>query len=136
MTGAQRPVGWWLKEADARLDAAFDGALAGSGTDRRGWQVLTSLARGPLPRADLVASLAAFDTPDAVAAVVDELRAREWVLEADGLLRLAPEGEAQRTVLAARVDAVRDRVAAALGEDYPVLVELLARLVDGLADRR
>lgn len=32
----ERPIGWWLKEADARLDAAFDRALEGRGVDRRG----------------------------------------------------------------------------------------------------
>lgn len=25
-----RPIGWWLKHADALLDAAFEGALAGT----------------------------------------------------------------------------------------------------------
>ena len=43
MQAMSRPVGWWLKEADARLDAAFDRTLAGRDVDRRGWQVLATL---------------------------------------------------------------------------------------------
>lgn len=34
----RRPIGWWLKEADARLEAAFDNALAGQDVDPRGWR--------------------------------------------------------------------------------------------------
>ncbi|MDP8907614.1 MAG: hypothetical protein M3N47_00540, partial [Chloroflexota bacterium] len=55
-----RPIGWWLKEADARLDAAFDRQLQSRNVDRRGWQVLASLARRPTSRSELIASLAAF----------------------------------------------------------------------------
>ncbi len=39
----RRPIGWWLKEADARIDAALDGM----DVDRRRWQVLTTLTEGP-----------------------------------------------------------------------------------------
>jgi hypothetical protein len=42
-----RPIGWWLKEADARIDAAFDRVLEGFHTVRRSWQVLSSSARRP-----------------------------------------------------------------------------------------
>lgn len=64
MTDEQRsrPVGWWLKEADARLSVAFDRILEGSEVDRRGWQVLSSLT--------------SFDSPAAVHGVVGELEAR------------------------------------------------------------
>ena len=65
--GTSRPIGWWLKEADARLDAAFDRSLTGRKVDRRGWQILATLARRPTPRDELVVSLSAFDS----AAVVD-----------------------------------------------------------------
>lgn len=64
-----RPIGWWLKEADARLEAAFDSALQAEGTDRRSWQVLATLASSPRPRAEVVASLTAFDEP----AVLDRI---------------------------------------------------------------
>ncbi len=129
----RRPLGWWLKEADGLIDAAFDDTLAGCGVDRRGWQVLASLARRPVGQADLVASLAAFDTADVVDGVVRGLRGRGLVEEADGLLRLTARGAAEQAALAPRVDAVRRKVSAALPpEDYLTLVGLLARLVEGL----
>ncbi len=130
---AFRPVGWWLKEADAALDAAFDAALAGEGVDRRVWQVLASLARGPQPAAELVASLASFDAPASLAAVVDDARSRGWVEESGGALRLTAAGVDRHRTLAPLVGAVRGRVSAALPpDDLRRLVALLERLVAGL----
>lgn len=127
----RRPIGWWLKEADARLDAAFAAALARHGVDRRAWQVLATLARSAAPRPEVVAGLAPFDAPAVVGEVVDDLRRRGWVVESsDGLLALTAEGRGEQRALAPLVDEVRDRVAAALPEeDYRTLVRLLARLV-------
>ena len=128
-----RPIGWWLKEADARLDAVFDRALQGTGADRRGWQVLSSLAQRPASSADLVAALAPFDPADVVRAVVGDLQERGWVEETDGLLRLTGDGARRQAELAPRVDEVRRRVGAALPrEDYVTLVRLLARLTQAL----
>jgi hypothetical protein len=39
MDGTQRPIGWWLKQLDARIEASFDAALADVGVDRRRWQI-------------------------------------------------------------------------------------------------
>jgi len=129
----RRPIGWWLKEADARLDAALDSSLSGHGVDRRGWQVLATLARSSSPRAAVVASLAPFDEPAVVEDVIDELERRGWVEEASGALRLTPAGAREQAALAPVVERVRHQVAAALPEDdYLTLVRLLARLVAGL----
>lgn len=131
----RRPIGWWLKEADARLDAAFDSSLSAQGVDRRGWQVLATLARSPMPRADVVASLAAFDEPTVVEDVVDQLKRRGWVDEPNGTLRLTPAGAHKQAALAPLAESVRRQVSAALPEDdYLVLVGLLARLVAGLPE--
>ena len=129
----RRPVGWWLKEADRMLDGAFDDALGAHGLGRRDWQVLTSLGRGPVPRPELVASLASFDPVEVLGEVLDELQGRGWVVESAGRLELTPAGREQERALAPLVDQVRQRVAAALPQDdYVQLVSLLARLVSGL----
>ena len=131
----RRPIGWWLKEADARLDAAFDFTLHTQGIDRRGWQVLATLARSSTRRVDVVAVLAAFDEPAVVEGVVDELRRRGLVAESDGALRLTALGAQEQEALAPLVENVRHQVAAALPEDdYLILVRLLARLVAGLPE--
>jgi hypothetical protein len=127
-----RPIGWWLKEADARLEAAFDLRLRAYGvTSRRGWQVLASAARAPVRRADLVADLSSFDAAAAVEQVVDELAAEGWLTDDDGTLRLTPDGEDLHLRLSAGIAEIRGWVAEALpGRDYQTLVELLQQLVD------
>jgi hypothetical protein len=128
-----RPIGWWLKEADARLDAAFDDRLRNRHVDRRGWQVLASLAGTPTSRSELIESLAAFDTPDVIEGVVGDLVSRGWVEESSGLLRLTSAGEREHAALAPLVDDVRRQVAAALPpDDYVMLIRLLERLVTAL----
>lgn len=98
----RRPIGWWLKEADDRLEAAFDARLRGHGINRRGWQVLASVARAPVRRTDLVADLAAFDPAPTVERVVADLHARGWLEDDDGLLRLTAAGEQEQRELARR----------------------------------
>ena len=129
----RRPIGWWLKHADAGLDAAFETALRGHAVGRRGWQVLTTLVRSPTTRADLVAALADFDDPAAIEQVVVDLERRGLIEESDSQLCVTPAGAEQHAVLAPLVDGVRRRVATALpDDDYVRLVGLLARLAAAL----
>ena len=133
MQAMSRPVGWWLKEADARLDAAFDRSLAGRDVDRRGWQVLATLARRSTPREEVVASLAAFDSPAAVEVVVQNQCSLGWIEEDGGLLWLTADGEREHVDLAPLIEGVRVRVAAVLPPaDYNTLARLLERLVAAL----
>ena len=128
-----RPIGWWLKEADARLTAAFERALEGTSVDRRGWQVLESLAGGPVVESELVAALSAFDTAEVLRRVLADLRGRGWVETAVGALRLSAEGRRQHAALAPVVGRVRQQVRTALPqEEYVQLVRLLARLTEAL----
>ncbi len=131
--GQARPVGWWLKEADRRLDRAFDRALKGSGSNRRTWQVLASLARQPQSRTRLVEHLAPFDPPAAVEAVIAELAGRGLVEEDAGLLQLTEDGTGLHAALSGPVEDVRRQVGDALpGEDYATLIRLLGRLTEAL----
>jgi hypothetical protein len=127
-----RPIGWWLKEADARLEAAFDLRLRAYGvSSRRGWQVLASAARAPVRRTDLVSDLSSFDSAPTIERLVDELEAEGWLTDDAGTLRLTPEGEDLHARLAAGIAEIRGWVAEALpGDDYRTLVDLLRRLVD------
>jgi hypothetical protein len=131
--GPSRPIGWWLKEADARLDAAFDRHLLGRNVDRRGWQILATLARNPTPRDELVASLTAFDSPAVVDTVLSELSSLGWIDDSTEVLRLTVDGQREHVDLAPIVAGVREQVAAALPqEDYVTLIGLLERLVTAL----
>ena len=127
-----RPIGWWLKEADARLEEAFDVRLRAHGvTSRRGWQVLASAARAPIRRVDLVADLSSFDSAPTVQRLIDELSDEGWLIEEAGTLHLTDEGVDLHARLSAGIAEIRGWVAEALpGDDYQTLVNLLRRLVD------
>ena len=127
-----RPIGWWLKEADARLEHAFDVRLRAHGvTSRRGWQVLASVARAPVARADLVSELATFDPAETVEQLISDLEQEGWLSEEAGLLRLTSSGEELHSALRGQVMVIRNWVADALpGDDYATLVNLLRQLVE------
>lgn len=129
----RRPIGWWLKEADARIDAAFEGSLKERGVSRRDWQVLSSLSRTPSSRTDITDYLSRFDEPAAVESVVDGLRHRGWIKESEGLLHLTAAGTNELAACAPLIVEVRQKVSAALpGDDYVTLLRLLERLVTAL----
>lgn len=131
----KRPIGWWLKEADGQLNAAFDRALAGTGIDRRGWQILSTLASGPKSHAELVASLAPFDPASVIQRVVADLESQQLVEGSTGLLELTPDGGRTHAELTPLVDGVRQQIRGALSsEDYVTLVQLLARLTESVND--
>lgn len=128
-----RPIGWWLSEAGASLDAAFERCLEGREVDRRGWQVLASLARRPASRSEIVSMLASFDSPVAVDEVVGDLTARGWVEESADQLRLTRAGEREQAALQPLIDDVRKQVTRALpDDDYVTLIRLLEQLINGL----
>lgn len=129
----KRPIGWWLKETDARLNAAFDRALAGTDIDRRGWQILSTLANRPTSRTQLVASLSPFDPASVIQGVVADLESRQLVEESAGLLKLTSDGARKHSDLAPLVDGVRQQIRGALSsDDYVTLVRLLARLTESV----
>jgi len=127
----RRPIGWWLKTADARIEQAFECAFESQSITRREWQVLEPVSRAPVPESELLQRLEAFaGAQDAV----DELRRRGLLADgADGVLTLTDAGQVAHGRAAAGVATVRSAVRAALpGESYAALLRLLADLVDGL----
>ena len=127
-----RPIGWWLKEADARLEHAFDVRLRAHGvTSRRGWQVLASVARAPVARSELVGELATFDPAETVEQLISELEQEGWLAEEAGRLRLTSSGEELYAALRGQAVVIRNWVADALpGSDYATLVSLVRQLVE------
>lgn len=128
----RRPIGWWLKEADRRLDGAFEARLSDLGATRREWQILTWLSRSPGRRRDLHESVAAFEPAHAVDAVLDSMLAAGLLAE-DDVLTLTPAGQRRSAELRPLIDEIREQVREVLpDEDYRTVVTLLARLVAAL----
>ncbi len=127
----RRPIGWWLKTADARIERAFEVVFEGQSITRREWQVLESVARAPVLESELLRTLEMFAGAQEA---VDDLR-RRGLLSGGGdvLLTLTDAGQGAHASAAAGVATVRSAVTAALpAENYATLLQFLAELIDGL----
>lgn len=128
-----RPLGYWIKEIDRRIEAGFGRLLADEALTRRHWQVLTTLAQGDMSRADLDAALGPF--APTVRPETDDLIHRGWATESPpaGAVSLTGAGRAAHDRVAERVRAFRAHVTDGLSEqDYATLVALLERVAGNL----
>ena len=122
-----------MKRLDELLEQGLDDVVAAEGLSRRHWQVLQSLAGGPVPRAELQAALASFAGPQQVDGVLADLAGRGWVADDAGRPELTAAGRTAHERLAAAVGAFRRRVAEGLtAEEYAQVVRGLARMVGNL----
>ncbi|UED87813.1 MarR family winged helix-turn-helix transcriptional regulator [Streptomyces profundus] len=135
---ARRPLGYWLKHIDWRVEERFGRLLAEEGLGRRHWQVCTTLARGPIGAEGLDHALAPFLSArePTVRPYVDQLVGRGWAMpSAGGAFTLTEEGRARHAAVAERVDVFRARVVAGLSPaEYATLLGLLERVADNLDD--
>ena len=113
----ERPIGYWLRELDRRLESAFAAALASHDVSRRQWQVLNGLGpddpfwgAGERPYSE----------------VLGELTARGWTTSSGAL---TATGAAARAEISAGVQGVRARALSGLSdEDYLTTVRTLAAM--------
>ena len=131
MDPAHRPIGWWVKHLDALLEDVVDAAVAGEGLTRRHWQVLDSLAGGPVDDTALAAALADFagDVP----AVAADLFGRGWVDRETGSLALTATGRTAHERLGRTIGRVRRHVADGLSrEEYERTIGVLSRMAGNI----
>ena len=133
--GRDRPIGYWVKRIDRGVEDDFARLLAAEGLDRRGWQVLNTLARAPGGADDLDAALAPF--LDAAAPTVtpyaEALVTRGWAHRTGPTYALTADGTTAHTRVAAAVRAARARIIDGLtADDYDTLLRLLERVAANL----
>ena len=103
---ARRPIGYWLRVVDRKLDDTMLELFADEGITRRDWRRLNVIA-GTVDDARLRDKIAAH--PERLTPLVE----RGWVTDEPGAPRLTEEGEASYAALLERVTALRSRVAGA-----------------------
>ncbi|MFF2388480.1 hypothetical protein [Agromyces sp. NPDC058104] len=107
---AQRPIGYWLRVVDRKLDDAMLELFADEGITRRDWRRLNVIA-GTVDDERLRRKITS--RPERLAPLVQ----RGWVTDEPGAPRLTEEGEASYAALLERVTALRSRVAGAVSPD-------------------
>ena len=133
----RKPIGYWLKELDRRIEETLDRTLADEGVTRRDWQVLNALDTTPAERDAVLDALRPFwgegaaDPDD----VLEALVARGWALrDADRRYALSPEGDATRATLLERVKELRMAIADGVTpDDYQTTIATLERMAANLA---
>lgn len=125
------PIGYWVKEIDRLIEESFARLLAEEELTRRHWQVLNTVAAGPVPASEVDAALAPFG--DTVAPVADELAARGWLARAGELLELTANGRAAHAAVSERVMASRRALTEGItAEEYASAVAVLERMATNL----
>jgi hypothetical protein len=133
MPTSPRPLGYWLRVIDRRLDDSMRELFAADGVTRRDWRRLNLLA-GAVSDPRMSEKLAA--RPERVRPLID----RGWVSGEPGAWRLTEAGEAARASLHERVTSLRARVTGAVSpEDFATTVaslEAIARELGWNEDER
>jgi DNA-binding MarR family transcriptional regulator len=130
-----QPIGYWLKEVDRLIEESFERLLTGEDLSRRHWQVLNTLATGPVPAEEVDAALAPFQPT--VAPEVDELVVRGWVRRDGDAVELTNEGITAHAAMSERVMAHRRAVIDGISTDeYAAMVGLLERMANNLRNVR
>lgn len=128
-----RPIGYWLRAIDRRLDDRMRELFTAEGLTRRDWRRL-NLIGGTVVDARMTERLAA--RPERVAPLVE----RGWVTGEPGAWTLTEAGEAARETLLERVATLRGEVAGAVNpEDFATTLaslEAIARTLGWSEDER
>ena len=80
MSGEARPIGYWLKLLDRLLEEDLDRTLVPFDLNRRQWQILNVLAKGPSDASAVNRELNAFFVDEAqVNSMLALLKSEGWI---------------------------------------------------------
>jgi DNA-binding MarR family transcriptional regulator len=131
----RRPIGYWVKEIDRRIERDFVRLLAAERLTRRHWQVLNTVRERPRTQDELDGELAPFlsESAPSTAPVVADLCERGWLEQAETTIALTENGATQHEHVSARVAANRRRLTEGISaEEYRSTVDVLERMAGNL----
>lgn len=133
---AAQPIGYWAREAGNLVIGGLRAALAEENLTQPHWWTLNHVAGSPAhwKRAALTEKLTAYDDQDTdFDALYDDLAARGWLTEADGVLTLTEQGEAGRVRAHDRNAKVHARMREGVDDAaYAATIDGLRRMVANL----
>lgn len=133
---AAQPIGYWAREAGTLVIAGLRAALAEENLTQPHWWTLNHVAATPAQwkRAALTEKLTPYDDQDTdFDAVYDDLAARGWLTDSDGVLTLTEAGEAGRVRAHDRNAKVHERMRKGIDDaEYAATIDALRRVVANL----
>jgi hypothetical protein len=131
---APRPIGFWLKLVDAKIDEQFASTLEEHGVTRRQWQLLNVLQQEPATEEQLDAAVAPFlsaEQGESSAEHLAELVDSGWVQLAGGRYELVERGRSAlgrlSTVVAAQRTLATEGLTQQQYDDTLAVLETMAR---------
>jgi DNA-binding MarR family transcriptional regulator len=131
----QRPIGYWLKEADRAITDHVDRVQAANGVSRLDWQVLNSIHEvGHATPEHLASTLHMFLDRPRLDTILANLAARGWTTTLPtGEVVLLDDGERHHATILAQQQQVRRRAMDGItSEEYETTVRVLHRLITNL----
>ena len=130
----RRPIGYWIKQADAALTQAIHVAQAGNGIARFEWQVLNLIYEGDhVPEPDIEITLASFANSDGIGAALARLAGRAWIATSAAGWGVTETGcHAHAQILAAQQQIRQQAMASITDDDYETTVRVLQQLAGNL----
>lgn len=136
MAPAQRPIGFWLKLLDAKIDEQFAATLEEHGVTRRQWQLMNVLDLGPAPLTELNRAVAPFldaDSDESSTEHLEELVESEWVHVDVDAYSFTDQGKTAFGRLREVVARTRGTVADGITEqEYAQTLDVLERMARNL----
>ncbi|MFE3444543.1 MarR family winged helix-turn-helix transcriptional regulator [Nocardia sp. NPDC059180] len=131
-----RTIGFRLKRLDQLIETTFDRLLGNAGVNRREWQTLNVIRRGPTDEAQLTDALRPFweGNGEKVSDVIDSLSARGWIhRDVDGRYTLTATGRDAHAAAATEVGGLRDLVSAGVSAaEFTQMMDVLQRMTVNL----
>jgi DNA-binding MarR family transcriptional regulator len=141
---SQRPIGYWLKQADNLLTEQINEAHATHRVSRADWQVLNTLKYGAsASREQIFETMQIFVDASNFNDIMTSLAARGWILQQQGskpgadAFQLTEDGERQHAILLAAQKGVRQRAMEGISEaEYVTVIRVLQQIVNNLSGKR
>ncbi|QJB32227.1 hypothetical protein HF324_12765 [Chitinophaga oryzae] len=129
-----KPIGWYLKEADSLITAAFNNAFESLGLTRFHWQLLRNIAdNGEIYTKDYYPQVARFITPETFRAIITSLTDRDWISVHNDICRFTASGADVFASIEERQKHIRDKMLEGTDpEDYAHTVLFLDRIIQNL----
>ena len=129
-----RPIGYWLREADRLITERGFAPLAERGLTRTHWQVL-NLICDETPTAEAIAkTMKPFGPVEDMVAIVNDLCIRGWAERQDDHLTATESGQKERSELGALVNVIRVHTMDGISSDeYQTTIRTLQRIVHNLS---
>jgi hypothetical protein len=134
----QKPIGYWLKQADKVITEHADRVLSDNGFTRSRWQVLNLVYQaGTITRSGIFDTMQAFIDARQFDEIIDGFMEERWLVKfcegGAAQLTLTDAGKAQRETIFELQSEVRRRAMQGIPEqEYATVIDVLERMVSNL----